>query len=210
MLATVGEVVQRPVLQLVPELARLLPPTGARRGSTIAVTGSTSLLLALLAGPSAGGAWCAIVGMPGLGTAAAAEAGIAVDRLALVPSPGRQWAETVAALIDGVDVVAACPPARLAAGMARRLASRARERGAVLVPVGAWEGAELTLTATGADWAGLSWGAGRLRSRRLDVRVTGRGVAARPRIGVVWWPPPPAEPMPAEPIPALPALEAVG
>lgn len=213
---------------MLPEVARLLPPTGVRRGSTIAVTGSTSLLLALLAGPSAAGAWCAVVGVPTLGAAAAAEAGVVIDRLALVPSPGRQWAETVAALVDGVDVVVARPPARLAAGLARRLAARVRDRGCVLVSAGSWDGAELTVSATGAQWHGVESGYGRLRSCRLDVRVVGRGSAARPRQGEMWLPaydrpavdlpiaqvPSSVElaPVAGTPIPVteLPPLEAVG
>ena len=42
--------------------------------------GATSILLALLAGASAAGSWCAVVGMPSLGLVAAAELGIALDR----------------------------------------------------------------------------------------------------------------------------------
>ncbi|MCW2631720.1 MAG: hypothetical protein JWR88_682, partial [Pseudonocardia sp.] len=53
-------------------LRPLFAAGGLRRGSTVAVRGSTSLLLALLAEASAGGAWSAVVGMPGLGLVAAA------------------------------------------------------------------------------------------------------------------------------------------
>jgi hypothetical protein len=48
-------------------------PGGLRRGSTVAVSGSMSLLLAMLGAASAGGAWCALVGFPRISAEAAAE-----------------------------------------------------------------------------------------------------------------------------------------
>ncbi|MGW3809518.1 hypothetical protein ACWD50_22970, partial [Micromonospora sp. NPDC005113] len=87
------------VLPVAPELTGLLPNRGLRRGSTIAVavgqprrSGDTSLVLALLAEASRAGSWCAVVGVPTFGAGAAAELGIALDRLALVPNPGPEWA----------------------------------------------------------------------------------------------------------------------
>jgi len=76
------------VLPVRGELADLLPWGGLRRGSTVSVRGSTSLLLALLATATAEGCWAAVVGLPHLGVLAAAELGVAVHRLALVPQPG--------------------------------------------------------------------------------------------------------------------------
>ncbi|NBH10575.1 hypothetical protein GTY80_45970, partial [Amycolatopsis sp. SID8362] len=67
--------------------------------------GSTSLLLALLAPATAAGSWAAVVGLPSLGLAAAAEHGADLSRLALVPRPGAEFPAVVAALLDGVDVV---------------------------------------------------------------------------------------------------------
>ena len=64
---------------------------------------ATSLLLALLAEASAGGAWAGVVGRPDLGLVAAAEAGIALERLALVPYPGADLVAVTAALLDGLD-----------------------------------------------------------------------------------------------------------
>lgn len=169
-------------------LAPLLPTGELRRGSTVSVAGSTALVLALLAGPSAAGAWCAVVGVPTLGARAADEFGVRLDRLALVPSPGTQWSAAVAALFDGMDVVAVRPPARVSAGEARRLTARARERGCALIPLGPWDGAELRLTVTGSQWSGLGAGFGRLHARRLRVEASGRGAAARPRRTEMWLP----------------------
>jgi len=63
------------VLPVAEPLAPLLPGGGLRRGSTVAVAagpGATSLLFALLAEASAGGAWVGVVGRPELGLVAAA------------------------------------------------------------------------------------------------------------------------------------------
>ena len=172
---------------------------GLRRGSAVAVHGSASLLLALLAGPSRRGAWCAVVGLPGLGLVAAAEAGVELERLALVPDPGRDWAAVAAALLDAMEVVVVAPRGRVPDGDVRRLAARARQRGAVLVPYGsvAWPGAELRLSVGGGVWEGLGDGSGRLRSRRVVVRSEGRGSAARLRELSMWLPAPDGEIRPA-------------
>ncbi|MDD7966657.1 hypothetical protein [Actinomycetospora lemnae] len=170
------------VLPVSAPLAGLLPHGGLRRGSAVAVCGSTSLLLALLAEASRAGSWCAVVGLPDLGIQAAAEAGLDLARTALVPRPGPRPAAVVAALVDGVDVVVldtTLPGVRWPAGERQRLGARVRQRGAVLVPVGAagaWPGAEVELRAEGSAWAGLGGdGTGRLRSRRVRVRCAARG-----------------------------------
>src|SRR5207245_1888998 len=67
-------------LPVLPALAPLLPEAGLRRGSTVAVTGSVTLAMALLAGPSAAGSWGAVVGLPSLGAEAAAALGVAGGR----------------------------------------------------------------------------------------------------------------------------------
>ena len=181
------------VLPVLPALEALLPGGRLRRGSTVAVAGSTTLALALVAGPSGAGSWGAVVGLPSLGLAAAAEAGVALDRLALVASPGPDWPAVVAALLDALDVVVVRPPARVRAATARGLGARARERGAVLVPVGAWEGADVRLRATASRWEGVGEGHGHLRARRVEVRAEGRGAAARPRLVRLWLPSPAGE-----------------
>lgn len=183
------------VLPVRPELTGLLPNRGLRRGSTIAVgagqprrSGATSLILALLAEASRAGSWCAVVGVPTFGAGAAAEAGIALDRLALVPNPGPEWPTVVAALIDGVDVVVTAVPTTVSASIATRLAARARQRGSVLVPYGRWDGADVTLQVVRGVWEGLGPGRGRLRRREVTVSARGRGAAARPKEIKVWLP----------------------
>jgi hypothetical protein len=154
----------------------------------VVARGSTSLVLALLAGASRAGAWCAVVGLPGLGPAAAAELGVDLARTALVRYPGPLWAEVVAALLDGCDLVVACAEGAVPGEVARRLAARARQRGAALVAVGAWPSADLVLEATAGAWQGLGVGRGRLRCRQVRVVVRGRGGALRPRQVWMWLP----------------------
>jgi|HigsolmetaAR206D_1030411.scaffolds.fasta_scaffold02567_2 hypothetical protein len=191
--STPGSTAPHQTLPVLPELAGLLPRRGLRRGSTVAVGrpghgGSTSLMLALLVEASRAGSWCAVVGMPALGAAAAAELGIALERLALVPHPGPEWATVVAALIDGVDVVVVAVPDTVSASVADRLAARARQRGCVLVPYGRWAGADLTLHVLRGRWDGLGQGRGRLRRREVTISARGRGAAVRPREIRVWLP----------------------
>lgn len=168
---------ERPPMAVPPALAPLLPD-GLRRGGTTAVEGSTSLVLALLAHACAHGGWAAVVGRPDLGVLAAAQAGVDLDRLAMVPQPGADAAAVVAALLDGVDVVVVGSGARLTDTDRRRLAARARDRGSVLMPTYAWPGASVTLVAGTGRWAGVGTGDGWLRTHRLRVSRSGRGTGA--------------------------------
>jgi hypothetical protein len=190
------------VLPVAPALAGLLPSAGLRRGSTVAVHGSTSLLVALLAEATAAGSWAAVVGMPSLGLAAAAEYGVDLARVALVPRPGAELPAVVAALLDGVDVVAVRSET-VQAAVARRLSARARHRGAVLLASGAWPGADVELSCRFSAWSGLADGYGHLRERRVEVRAHGRGAAARPISASLALPGPAETPAPAVPAPDL-------
>lgn len=167
------------VLPVHSAFSTLFPWGGLRRGGTVAVRGSAALLLALLAAPVADGAWGAVVGMPDLGIVAAVELGVAVERLALVPRPGRDLPRVAAALLDGFDVLAVASTG-VGESHARRLSARARSRGAVLLAFGPWPGAELELRCVRGAWSGLGDGHGRLRSRVVEVSAVGRGAAARP------------------------------
>lgn len=178
----------RDPLPTLPALAPLLPSGALRPGTVVAVEGSTSLALALLAGASQAGAWCAAVGVPGLGLVAAAEQGVDLDRLVLVAAPGDAWATVVATLVEAVEVVLVRTPVGARATDVRRLSARVREREAVVVAMGAWEGADVRLAQTRCRWEGLGVGHGHLRARRVEVQATGRGAAARPRSTVLWLP----------------------
>src|SRR4051794_20808347 len=160
------------VLPVRGELADLLPWGGLRRGSTVSVRGSTSLLLALLATATAEGCWAAVVGLPHLGVLAAAELGVAVHRLALVPKPGTDPAvveRTAAALLDGLDLGSVAVP--VAPHTARSLSAKARQRKSVLVPFGTWPGADVELRLGEGRWTGLGDGHGLLAEREVQVHA---------------------------------------
>jgi hypothetical protein len=183
-----------PTLPVAAALAGLLPDGGLRKGSTLAVGGSTALLLGLIAEASARGSWSALVGLPEVGLVAAAEAGVELGRLALVPDPGDQLVAVVAALVEGLDVVVVGCGRRIAAGARARLTAKARQSGAVLISHGwAWPGADLEvdLVQRPGQWKGLCGGGhGRLRARQVQVRVGGRGGAHRPRTAAMLLPGP--------------------
>lgn len=182
-------------------LGELLPHRGLRRGSVVAIdgapgAGATSLALALAAAVTTAGEWAAAVDLDGtLGALAAAEAGVALDRFAVIrPSgggalpPGR-WATTVATLLDGVSLVIAEVPRSVRPADARRLVARAREREVVLVPLArgtSWPAeAALRLRARGGPWLGIGYGTGVLADRTVQVEVEGRGVGGRSRTALV-------------------------
>jgi hypothetical protein len=187
-------------LPVLPALENLLPD-GLGRGTTVMV-GAMSLALALAAAPTAAGSWVACVGLPGLGLVSAAEAGVALERFAVVSAPPPDvWGTVVAALIGAFDIVLLGPAPRVGLAETRRLAARARERGAVLVQVdsvagrGAGEasrsvsglGFDLRFAVVESQWHGLGAGHGHLRARRLRVEVTGRRQATRPRRADLWF-----------------------
>ncbi|HSL56445.1 MAG TPA: hypothetical protein VK866_01250 [Acidimicrobiales bacterium] len=186
---------ERKVLAVADPLRPLCPDGGLRRGSVVGVTGpvAASLVLALVAEASGQGSWVALVDLPDLGLVAAAELGVALDRVAVVPhlAPGT-WAGVLAALVDAVDLVVVGVPPRVRDGDVRRLTARARERGAVLLAVGdvaRWpRPPDLTLTTGPGRWSGLGSGHGHLRARRVRVTSTGRRGADRPRARELWLP----------------------
>lgn len=164
------------VAQLVPvhpALAGLLPGGGLRPGAAYSVTGG-ALLLALLAEPSAAGAWCGVVGLPELGAEAARSAGIALDRFAMVPQPGERWLSVVAALAEVLPVVAVRPPGKVGEADAARLAARLRERSCVLLACGEWPRVEARLSIQEARWDGLGQGHGYLSGREVVVTAATR------------------------------------
>ena len=207
---------------MAPLLAPLFPSGGLRRGTVVAVqadgAGATSLVLALVAPAVAAGAWAAMVGLADVGLVAAAEQGVDLGRLVLVPRPGARWAEAAAALLDGMDVVVV-GASTVGVGLARRLTARVQERGAVLVALidrRGWPEAEVRLavepvepadaTSSGrtgpargghrptGGWEGVGGGYGHLHRRRVAVVAGGRHAAAEGRRVELWLPGPGGRP----------------
>lgn len=160
-----------------------------RAGGAYAVDGLT-LAMALLAGPSQAGEWCAVVGVDDFGVEAAAELGINLDRTIVVPKPRESWLEATAALVDVATLVVVRPPARVPERVAEKLGARLRTRGSALVAVCGpgidWPRAEVRLTAGEPRWSGVGRGEGHLRARRLVVEAR-RGAAPARRTSL-WFP----------------------
>ncbi|MFT3877441.1 MAG: hypothetical protein QM708_13615 [Propioniciclava sp.] len=155
-------------------LAEALPGGGLVPGSVYSLASGGLLLLSLLAEPSRAGLWCGVVGMPELGAEAAAQAGVNLERLALVPHPGERWFSATAALVDVMALVAVRPAGRVRDADAARLAARLRDSKTVMLTVGAWPRAEATLRATESRWSGLGQGHGCLRTCEMLVTVTSK------------------------------------
>lgn len=171
-----------------PALAAVLPGGALRQGAAYSVEGSTTLVMALLAGPSQSGSWCGVVGLPGFGVEAAARFGIDLSRLVLVPAPGEQWLTVTAALVDVLGVVVTRPPAGTSDAEAARLAARLRQRGCTLIVVGGWPQSEAVLRIDSSRWTGLARGHGYLSAREVTVAAAGRTGFDRPRRAGVWLP----------------------
>jgi hypothetical protein len=185
-----GIVPDTDLLPVLPALQALLPGGGLRRGSVVALGPWSLLCLALAAGPTAAGAWCAVAGLPELGVTAAIDAGLDPGHLLLVPDLGPHWHQVLMSLLDGFDLVLFRPPDHPSAQVRRKLEAAVRKHGVVLLVAGPWDGATLRLSMAGAQWAGIGPGYGRLRARRVQVVADGRGGWARPRARWLWLPGP--------------------
>ncbi len=179
------------MLPVLPVLRELLPRGGLPRGSVVTVAEFGLLALALAAGASAAGAWCGIAGVPEAGVLAAAALGLDAERTLLVPDPGTAWAQVVASLLDGCELVLLrLPEAREPHGarVRQRLEATLRRARGVLLVVGDWPGAQVRLRVLTPGWTGLGDGHGRLRACCAQVAADGRGEAARTRTRWRWLP----------------------
>jgi hypothetical protein len=177
-----------PGLPVLPALRELLPRGGLARGSVLAVAEFGLLCLALVAGASADGAWCAIAGLPEAGVLAAAGLGLDTERTLLVPDPGLAWPQVVASLLDGCELVLLRPPAPVSAQVRQRLEATLRRGRGVLLVAGDWPGAQVRLRVAAQRWTGLGDGYGRLRACCAEVMADGRGEAAMTRTRWLWLP----------------------
>ncbi|WP_335990642.1 hypothetical protein [Glycomyces sp. MUSA5-2] len=176
------------ILPVTPDISALLPHGGLATVTAITATrrGATSLLWRLLAGPTAAGAWCALVGLPDRYPLAAEAAGADLGRIAFVSAAGPRIADAAGALAEGVAAMVV-PSDGLTPPQARRLTARARKGGTAIIW---WEtrpvaGPDARLKVTRADWKGLRantgrlWGSGGLDACELDVTARWRSGGAR-------------------------------
>ncbi|MFT4217642.1 MAG: hypothetical protein QM619_10745 [Micropruina sp.] len=165
------------LLPVPPALTGLLPGGGLAPGSAYSVNHG-ALLLALLAESSREGSWCGAIGLPELGIEAAEQAGLSLDRLALVPHPGERWFAITAALAEVVPIVAVRPGGRVRDADAARLSARLRSSGTVLLVAGAWPRVEATLSTSAPHWSGVGDGHGYLTTREVVVAVASKRLPA--------------------------------
>lgn len=157
-----------------PELRPLLPGGALRKGAPIAVQGSLQLALALLGSASASGAWCGVIGIPELGFEAAAQAGLTLERLVLVPDPGAHSLTVAGMLSEVLTILVLCPNRQPAPGEVERLNARLRDHGTALVVTNTWPRSDTALRVTASRWSGLGRGHGLLRTHELSVSSTDR------------------------------------
>lgn len=167
------------ILPTHPVIGRLLPGGALKEGATYSVDRSLTLIMLLLAAPSAAGAWCGVIGVPEFGMEAAAGFGVDLERLVLVPEPGDQWLATTAAIADALSVIVIRPPRKASEASIARLSARLRKRGATLLvldtwPLGVWPHSEAMLSITESSWAGIGNGHGHLQSRDATITVTSK------------------------------------
>ena len=175
----------------------LLPDSGLVRGRIVRCSGDAglSLALSLCSLATQQGSWLGVVGVNHLGLLSAVEHGIALERTVLVhpPKTSREWSVTVAAAIDGFDLLIVAVPERLSANDARRVQTRLQSRRAVMIIVdntplsqtrstsGSSEAqqflADVVLDTRTKSWSGVDSGAGYLQRRDVRIRVSGRRVA---------------------------------
>lgn len=190
---------QERTLPIAEMFADLFAEGGLVRGRTLVCDGpaATSLALALVAPAIAAGSWLATIDLPTIGLDAASELGIPLERVVAVSTGGEpgqadRWPDVVAAAADGFDVLLVGVPRDVPATTLRRITTRIRQRGAVMIAVG--EAGQLAgdgvLHSEASRWSGLGDGYGRLQRRELTVQASGRRLPGRRRCQLVL----PAEP----------------
>jgi len=177
---------------------QLLPGAGLQRGWATSVVGSSTgrvFAWALLGALTRSGGWIATVDVSGISLTAANEVGLSIERVLVVSGTDAQnWAPTMGALVGAVDVIVyGSPRHRIQPSTFRKLGSRCRERGTVLMQLPSGHvapsretlpvEADVSFDVRPAGWSGLGDGHGRLVSRTIDVTVSGRRVPGRPRKG---------------------------
>ncbi|MDG2233548.1 MAG: hypothetical protein P8L16_06950 [Ilumatobacter sp.] len=173
-----------------------LLPDGLVRGQVVSCRGAAarSMAFGLARKALVEGGWMAVVDVPTLGTDAAAEFGVPLERVVRIdtgidadePSGiGLDWIDVMGAAVDGFDLVLTCVPAALRndrrPAAVRKLGSRLQQRGAVMVTLGAPGalGGDIELTTQRTVWVGLGDGTGHLHRRVIDVEASGRRMPGR-------------------------------
>jgi hypothetical protein len=174
-------------IPVVQALADMVPSGQLQRGSNLAVhgVGATSFALALAGEAVRNGSFLAIIAPPTFGLGACIDFDVPLRRVVQFSlTEASSWAQVVAAVIEGFDIVMLADAQRVSAGQTRKLIARNRERGSVLLRVGgpAWpDAADLRFDVGEPAWTGLGAGHGHLQARQVAVQVAGRRHRGAPR-----------------------------
>lgn len=177
---------QRPFV-VSPIFASVLPRQGLQRGTTIMLgsskaqinSGALSLALALVAEAVRSGALLAVVADETFNLSACYDHGIPISKVVCfsLDSDAQSWAQSLAAIIDGFDLVLLVKEPNLRTVLVRRIMRRVQERNAVLVRVShrPWgQSPDLEMGVETRKWQGLGKGWGYLNTRNIEVSLTGR------------------------------------
>ena len=181
------------------DLAALFPERALVRGRTLACTGpaATSAAMSLVAATVIAGSWLAVVDVPTFGLDAASETGIPLERVVAISTEvdpaSAGWIEVMAAAADGFDIVLSRQPAHqpVTESALRRLSTRIRQRGAVVVLID--DRSQMDIPGTKriemecdgvvetsiVSWSGIGSGHGHLQQRTLDLSASGRRLPGR-------------------------------
>ncbi len=173
--------VEQGTLPVPAPLREAMPGGGLAHGTACLFSGTPLVLMGVLAEVTRAGGHAALLGLPELGLLAAAEMGADLRRIALIPRPGRDPAQIISVLLEGMDLVVLGPGSLdVAPARARALNARLRGKKTVLAVLGTeWPGARTTVAAHVRRYAGVSRGKGRLRSLELLITVQRRGSPPR-------------------------------
>lgn len=185
---------QRPLAVPAP-LAALVPRGGLARGSLVALDtarpGGFSLAIALVSEAVRNGAYLAVVADESFNLSICDDYQIPLERVVQFNLEEHGFAQALAAIIDGFDLVFLVKEPRLSSTITRRLIKRVRERESVLVRFARnpWaSGADLELALGGCCWEGLGSGHGVLRRRRVEVTLAGRRSRGARQTFSLWLP----------------------
>ncbi len=174
------------------QIGAALHGNGLRRGTVVTIdgAGSAAATLELLSATTRIGEWGAVVELSSrpreMAGLAAAEVGVSLERCAIVRDvSSERWPAVISALLEAMSMVATAVPSNVRMADARRLITRARERQAVLVVVGAgWPAeASLRINAGPSRWHGLEFGDGLLAYRDLSIAIADKGAVRHAHLG---------------------------
>jgi hypothetical protein len=177
-----------PTLPVAEALKNLFPEEALVRGRTLLCSGDAALSLSLrsVAAATQAGSWLGVIGIAHFGLMSACEQGVALQRMVLVTPPNNkhEWANTVAAVADGFEIIMLQVPRGISVADAKRVQTRIQSRRNVLIIVDTARQPALqsvfqpdvVLHTNTLRWHGIEQGSGYVQSREIGVAVSGRRV----------------------------------